>query len=370
MTLSSLGWDDFFARGFARFTDEGLVPARVTLEHKNAYELLTPSGELSGCCTGRLLHMAGSRADLPAVGDWVAVRPRYGETRADIHALVPRRTVFSRRAVDGSGDRQIVAANVDTVFLVTGLDQNYSLRRIERYLTAAWESGAQPVVVLNKADLHPDPAAAQVEVEGVASGAPVVVLSALADAVESGGRDGSPAAGLEALSPWLRPTTTVAFLGSSGVGKSTLINRILGGEHQLTAAVSAAVGKGRHTTSRRELMVAPSGVLVIDTPGMRELQLWDPTPAAIDASFADIAALAARCRFRDCAHKGEPGCAIEAALRLGELGLDRWHSFQKLQREQAYVARKADPRKAIEQRAFWKRIHKDFRARQRREERE
>jgi ribosome biogenesis GTPase len=372
MTLASLGWDAAFAAAFSDHTAAGLVPARVACQHKHAYTLLSADGELAAVCTGKLLHTAAAPAELPAVGDWVAVRPRPGEAQADIHAVLPRRTVFSRRAVGGATVAQIVAANVDTVFLVTALDRNFNVRRIERYLAAAWESGAQPVVVLNKADLHPDPAAAAAEVAALAAGAPVVALSALGDsrclpnsvtiATEFG-------TGPAALAPWLVPGRTVALLGSSGVGKSTLINRLLGADRVRTGAISDAVGKGRHTTTHRELLVADSGVLVIDTPGMRELQLWETPDSTLDSTFADIAALAAACRFGDCAHRAEPGCAIRAALEAGTLDEDRWHSFQKLRREQAYAARKADGRTDRAAKSTWKKINAGQRARRRFEQR-
>lgn len=361
MDLSSLGWNDALAASFEPHRLVGLLPARVALEHKHAFELLSSAGDLTATCTGHMLHAALTRADLPAVGDWVAVRMRPGELRADIHAVLPRRTKFSRRAA-GEDREQIVAANVDTVLLVTALDQNFNLRRIERYLAAAWESGAQPVVVLNKCDLHPDPAAARAEVESVALGAPVIVLSALGGGFPSAPTMDQSDTPETLLAAWLRPGQTIALLGSSGVGKSTLVNRLLGTERQATLAVSSAVNKGRHTTTRRELLLTPSGALVMDTPGMRELQLWDVEERALETTFADITALAARCRFNDCAHQREPGCAVNAALDDGTLPVERWASYQKLQREQAYLARKEDRALARESKAIRKKISQAQRA--------
>jgi ribosome biogenesis GTPase len=355
MTLHSLGWDDHFETSFQPFHTDGFVPARVVLEHRHAYHLLSADGELTAECTGRMLHESCGRGDLPAVGDWVVARPRPGDNRgscqaAAIHAVLPRRTKFSRRAAGDSGAEQILAANIDTAFLVTALDQNFNLRRIERYLTATRESGATPVIVLNKADLHSDPASACAEVSAVAGGAAVVALSAACGD------------GLDALTPWLAPARTLALLGSSGVGKSTLINRLLGTDRMATGAISEAVGKGRHTTTHRELIVTPSGALVIDTPGMRELQLWSANADDIDGTFTGIVELAARCRFSDCTHHSEPGCAILAALDDGSLDAGSWESYLKLQREQAYAARKASPKLASECRHEWKKLHKAARA--------
>lgn len=350
MSLQLLGWDDVWAVSFHEFCECGLSPARVALEHKNAFELLTEDGPMAARCAGRLRHAASSRADLPAVGDWVAVRENPGEASASIYAVLPRRTAFARREAGTVAQAQIVAANVDTVFLVTGLDQNFNVRRIERLLVMARQSGASPVVVLNKADIHPDPGSARTAAEAVALGAPVVLLSA------------ARREGLAALGPWLAPGHTVALLGSSGAGKSTLINSLLGDERQATSSISDAVGKGRHTTTRRELIAAPSGALIIDTPGMREFQLWDAADDGLDTTFSDVQELAAACRFDDCSHGCEPGCAVREALENGTLDLHRWESYQKLRRESAYAARREDPRLQREERNQWKKIHRAQRA--------
>lgn len=354
--LAGLGWDAGHTRLFQPYHELGLLPARVVCEHRQASEISLGGEPMPATCTGRLLHETSTRSDLPVVGDWVAVRLRPGEARADIHAVLPRRTKFARRAAGSAGEEQVIATNLDAVFLVTALDKNYNLRRIERYLTLAWESGAQPVVVLNKADLHPAPDSVRDEVAVLAAGAPVVALSATLD-------DCFPI-----LGSWLKPRTTVALLGSSGVGKSTLINRLLGSDRQETGDLSAAVGKGRHTTTRRELFATPEGVLIIDTPGMRELQLWEVEAATVEDTFADIARLTARCRFGDCTHTVEPGCAVQAALASGALDPGRWRNHQKLLREQARAARRSDPKLARAHRAAWRKIHLANRNRPDREE--
>ena len=330
MTLAELGWNDFFAPAFAPHAAEGCVPARVTLQLKGYYEVTGESGARLGECTGRFLNTATTPTALPAIGDWAAITPQPGDdTRASIHGILPRRTKFSRKAAGEREVEQVVAANVDTVFLVSALDASYNLHRIERYLAAAWASGAQPVVLLNKADVCADAEARKRELEAIAPSVPVLILSALTRR------------GLKALAPWIRPGSTVALLGSSGVGKSTLINRLVGEARQDTQEVRASDGKGLHTTTQRELLIAPGGALIIDTPGMRELQPWD-AGAEVTAAFGDVAEIAARCKFRDCSHTVEPGCAVQAALAGGSLEMARWQSYLRMGRATAHEVRRTD----------------------------
>jgi ribosome biogenesis GTPase len=347
MTLNELGWNRFFAGHFEQYSAD-FVPARVAVEHKSLYRLYTEQGDLAAELSGRMRHLAGHSEDLPAVGDWVAASIRADEGKATIHHLLPRMGKFSRKVPGSKVEEQIVAANVDTAFLVVGLDGNFNPRRIERYLLAAWESGASPVIVLNKADLCDDPEGHIRQTEAVALGVPVVVLSAA---------DGH---GLEGLLPYMQPGKTVALLGSSGVGKSTITNALIGSSLQKVSEVSESVGKGRHTTSRRELILLPSGGVIMDTPGMRELQLWS-ADEGLETTFEDIEVLAAECRYRDCGHQGDPGCAIEAAIAAGTLDTDRFNNYVKMQRELAYIARKQDKQAELAEKERWKKIGKAMR---------
>jgi ribosome biogenesis GTPase len=282
------------------------------------------------------------------VGDWLAISQIDADGDALIHAVMPRKSAFARRAAGGVGV-QVVAANVDIAFLVSGVNNDLNPRRIERYLVAARDSGAAPVVVLTKADLSADPDGERQAVEAIAAGAPVVTLSALTGV------------GLDALNRWLQPGVTAALLGTSGAGKSTLLNALAGKELMSTGPVREADQRGRHTTTHRELFCLPGGALLIDTPGMRELGLV-ADDAALDESFADITALIPQCKFSDCTHASEPGCAILAALADEGLSAERWQSYLKLQRELAFVARKDDPAAEADNRARWKQIHKTQRA--------
>jgi ribosome biogenesis GTPase len=342
-SLETYGWNQFFAANFAPFASEGYSAGRVAVQHKTQYELYTEYGELSAETTGRMQYDARSKIDLPVVGDWVVIRTREQEGKATIYDVLPRKSKFSRKAAGIKTEEQIVAANVDTVFLVSGLDGNFSLRRLERYLVVAWESGADPVVVLNKADLCDDIERKVREVESVAVGVPIVVVSAISDR------------GLDHVLAYVKRGTTGALLGSSGVGKSTMINHLLGREVLKTQEVRATDDRGRQTTTRRELIVLPSGGLLMDTPGMRELQLWGGEEGLVDA-FGDIAELARHCPFRDCQHGSEPGCAVQQALEDGTLNPARFASYQKLQREIAYLHSRQDKTAEQVEKERWKKI--------------
>lgn len=325
MTLAELGWTDALNRAFAPHASAGLEPARVVCElRRNFCAVHTATGEVLGECGGGFFHHARKADQFPAVGDWVAVRRREGSERADIQAVLPRRTKFSRRASGSEEIEQIIAANIDTVFLVSGLDQNFNPKRIQRFLVAARESGAEAVIILNKSDVCADPDAVRREIEVLVPGVPVLVTST------------ATRKGLKALtSVYALPGRTLAFIGSSGVGKSSLINSLVRDPEALpTGEVREKDSKGRHTTTRRELVQSPAGALVIDTPGMRELQLWGQEDGVAEA-FADITALAAQCRFGNCGHSNEPGCAVRAAVAAGTLEASRFESYSKLKAERA-----------------------------------
>jgi ribosome biogenesis GTPase len=345
-SLDDLGWNDHFAKAFEEIRTPldsarhrpGLEPARVSLEHTHIYRVLTAAGERLARVAGRLRHAASARADFPAVGDWVVLdTPAAGDTRdvARIRAVLPRVSRFSRRAAGDVTEEQVVAANIDVVFLVSGLDGDFNPRRIERYLVTAWESGASPVILLNKADLVDDADAMAREVEELAQGVPVHAISA------------TQAHAIDRVRQYLTRGRTAALLGMSGVGKSSIANALLGEARLRTHDVREWDSRGRHTTSGRQLVLVPGGGILIDTPGMRELQLWEPGEA-IAGAFADVEALAEECRFRDCRHASEPGCAVLAAVAAGMLPDARLESFRKLQSEQAYQSRQQDERGRIE----------------------
>ena len=331
MSLAAIGWDDFFASAYAPWTDTRDVrPGRVAIEFNQIFRVYVEEGEVDAVTAGRLKHRASSRAELPAVGDWVALRQR-PEDGAVIVGVLPRRTAFTRRAAGEPTGEQVVAANVDVVFVVMGLDRDYNPRRLERYLLMARESGAAPVILLTKPDLSPDLSAHIRDVTTLAGDIVVHVVNP------------KRGEGVEQLHAHLAAGRTAALLGSSGVGKSTIINRLVGVEVQRTREVRASDSRGRHTTTHRELVMLPGGGLIIDTPGMRELQLWDAADA-VRETFDDIDALAAGCHFTDCRHRDEPRCAVKAAVAEGTLPAERVDSYVKLQDELATLARQQEER--------------------------
>ena len=347
--LRGLGWNSFFESQFEEINHAGLMPARVVEEFKGFYRVKSERAEYLAETAGKLQYQAVGREDLPAVGDWVAIIPRPEEGRARIEHVLPRRTKLVRKVVGREMSEQIVATNLDTVFVVSALNREFNLRRIERYLTIVWDSGARPVVLLNKADLCPDAATRASDVEGIALGTPVHLLSAL------------ERAGLEAVRSYLARGTTAAFVGSSGVGKSTIINRIAGAFLRVQP-VREHDDRGQHTTTSRQMIFLGDEGMLIDTPGMRELQLLDHEEGAAQA-FQDIGALSQSCKFRDCGHHGEPGCAIEAAVQRGELSLDRLQSYRKVLAELHFQERKMNPEVARQVKEKWKKIHKAMRKR-------
>ena len=343
--LSELGWDDSWATTFAEHAADGLVPARVTIEFNHIYRVNTADGELQAQHAGRLLHRASGRHQLAAVGDWVAVRRSAGESTGTIEGILPRRSKFSRKVAGTLTEEQVVASNIDIVFLIMGLDHDFNPRRLERYLLTSWESGATPVVLLSKADLVTNASSRVNEIESLAPGVPVHAISAVIRELEDGQRLMPDVA---AVDQYLGVGRTGALLGSSGAGKSTLINTLLGSAKLKTAEVRSSDSRGRHTTRHRQLMVLPGRGILIDTPGMRELQLWDVADAVPD-TFEDIEALGATCHFTDCRHLEEPRCAVKAAIADGTLAPDRLAGYQKLQSELRALDARRDVRSRIEE---------------------
>ncbi|HVM36633.1 MAG TPA: ribosome small subunit-dependent GTPase A [Actinomycetota bacterium] len=345
-SLRALGWSDALQERFDSVSIEGLEPARVVAVHRGVYVAVAAWGEVTARASGRFLHNA-TAGEMPAVGDWIAIE-RDGEN-ARIHVVFERSTKFSRKVAGDATEEQVLVANVDIVFLVSALNSDFNPRRIERYLATAFSSGARPVAVLAKADLCDDAALRALEVETIAPGTDVVVTSSITGE------------GFDELREYAQPGVTLALLGSSGVGKSTIVNALAGRDLQHVQDIRAD-GKGRHTTTHRELFVLPSGALIIDTPGMRELQLWD-AETGLDPTFADITALAADCRFADCAHRSEPGCAVRAAAADGTLDGDRLAAYRKLERELAYLERKQDKRAQANESRKWRAVNKAMRSR-------
>ena len=340
MNIDNLGWEHH--RTFQANEDHGfnMSVARVAIQHRERYHLLGEFGESTAEVSGKFRFGAVTPSDFPVVGDWVTAQILDADSPAIIHSLIPRRNVISRHAAGITTNEQVMAANVDTVFLVVGLDRDYNPRRLERWITTLYDSGAEPVILLNKSDLCDGVDQYVAATRELAPNLNVYALSALKES------------GMEQIHKHLRATQTVAFLGSSGAGKSTLINCLLGYDRQKTGDLSEFKSKGRHTTTHRELLFLPTGAMVIDTPGMREIQLWAGEESLV-STFSDIEQLLSSCRFADCTHTSEPGCALVAALESGELGDARYRSYLKLQREIAHLERKQNHAAARRESREW-----------------
>lgn len=343
-----MGWTPHETSRWEEYAALGFTPGRVCAVERGSCRIWTSAGEARGEVSGRFRHEALTPADFPVTGDWVALRLPEGEGNAIIEAVVPRRTQVVRRA-PGAAHPQVLVANTDVAWLVTGLDGDFNLRRLERYAEALGGSGIELAIVLTKSDLAPDGGAAAAD-DAAGLGLPIHRLSSLT---------GEGIAALEAL---LAPGQTLVLLGSSGAGKSTLTNRLMGAEVQRTAEVRGDDSRGRHTTTGRELFVLPNGALLIDTAGLREFQIWEGGDTSATAAFPEIAALLGTCRFADCLHQQEPGCAIRAALESGTLDAVRWESYQKLLREREFAAAQVDPALERARQKKWKTITKTYRA--------
>lgn len=347
MKLELLGWNSFFEAYFTQHANSELVPGRISIQHKERYLIYAEAGEVNGQVSGKFRFETNGIQDFPAVGDWVALELGDKQKPSIIHHVLERKSKFSRNVAGKKTDEQILAANIDIVFLVMGLDSDYNLRRIERYLTVAWESGARPIIILNKADKCDDAESKKHEISEIATGVEIILMNAKAGI------------GVELLKEILKFGTTGVLLGSSGVGKSTITNYLLGADHAKIRDIHEADDRGRHVTSHRELLLLPCGGLIIDTPGLREIQLWGGDEGILE-SFDDIIELSANCRFRNCKHNAEPDCAVKKALKEGKLDLSRYESYLKLQKEISYIERKHDIGAQRLEKERWKKISKQI----------
>lgn len=350
MELNKLGFCAFFQKHFENFKNgqlENISIGRICVEHKSGYKIYSETGELNATISGRFRNACKAKEDFPAVGDWVIFEPMDGENKAIIQAILPRKSKFSRKVAGNETQEQVIASNIDFAFIVCALNYDFNLRRIERYLSLVWQSGATPVVVLTKTDLCEDVSKKITEVSDIALGVDIHAISnILTD-------------GIEVLQKYLSDNKTVVLLGSSGVGKSSLINNLAHENVMKVNELRSNMDKGRHTTTHKQMLILPSGGLIIDTPGIRELQLWDAQDG-ISQCFSDIEELAKSCRFSDCTHDNEPGCAVNRAIKDGLLDAQRLENYQKVQKEQEYLSNRQAQSAAKVEKDKWKAIHKQI----------
>ena len=334
MNLTDYGWDDYFKQEYDKLEDETQIPARITADYGRALRVVTDEDEI-------IVERHINDHESYCVGDFICLAYDEANDRYSISTLLERKTMFSRTAAGPVLKEQIVASNVDTVFIMQSLNNDFNMRRLERYLISVWESGAVPVVVLTKSDLCEDVDMMMSEVFAVAAGADIYAISSITGD------------GLDALRPYLKKGKTIALLGSSGVGKSTLVNTLSGHELLKVQEVLRDDDRGRHTTTHRQLVLLPGGGVLMDTPGMRTMGLWQ-AESGMDNIFGDIEELAQYCRFGDCSHESEPGCAVKEALENGSLAQDRWESYKKLKKELAHMERKKQQKQRIHEKQFAK----------------
>ncbi len=349
--LSRLGWDNFFENDFTKFSSIGFVPGRISRVNKNAYLVQCQKGEFNAEVSGKFHFNADAQSDFPAIGDWVAMREIPDENKAIIEHVLLRKNYFSRKVAGVKTDEQIIASNIDYLFIITSLNLDLNIRRIERYITLAIERDVKPVIILSKSDQCENVDAKISEVRSALSGVHVHAVSALFNT------------GIEEISEYFEVGKTVAVVGSSGVGKSTLINKLLGEDSLVVKEIGAHKDKGKHTTTHRELLSLPGGGMIIDTPGMREIQLWEGSEG-INETFSDVEQYLGKCKFGDCRHESEPGCAIRKAIDEGELDNNRFRSYMKLQRELTWMENRKDKKAAHEQKKKWKKISAQVRRNQ------
>lgn len=347
INLNSFGWDNFFEKHFELYKAQEFEYGRITIENKTNYLIATGYGEIIGEISGKYLFEAEKQSDLPKVGDWVVISLFNNNTRAVIHNLLPRKTKISRKSADKKIDEQIIAANVDIVFIVQSLDNNFNINRLERYLTAIYQSGTRPVAVLNKIDLCGD-VHEKIEL--------VKTRTGLDDILNMSAKTGE---GIDGMTKYISPGTTIAFVGSSGVGKSSLINFLAGYEKLKTNEVREEDSRGRHTTTRRELVLLSSGGVLIDTPGMREFGLWN-TDDGISETFSEFEEFSELCKYSDCSHTHESGCAVLKALNEGTISEERYSNYLKLLKELRYLESKQNISLQLEEKRKWKTIHKEI----------
>ena len=345
MNLNKIGWDSFFEEHFAQYAKTGFSPGRIAVGHKTGYVLFTEFGELRAGITGKMRYELSGQMDYPVVGDWVAIKHRLKEESAMIHGILPRKNSLSRKAAGRETEEQFLATNIDTIFLVSSLNRIFNPRRIERFLLMAYESGAMPAIILNKADLCSNVEEKVKEVESIAQGVPIHVTNAL------------ESQGLENLFPYLQDGSTVVFLGLSGVGKSTLLNKLAGKDIQRVEEIRKSDDRGRHTTAARSMIMLPQGGCVIDSPGIRELQLWN-VPESVHNAFEDIKEIALHCRFNDCSHDSEPFCAVIKAVEDGIIALERLENYKKIKKELEYLDIKKDMKAHLEEKRKMKQFSK------------